>query len=169
MPKIDLITDWIVYLEVVFSTIQTIDDNKNFLNEAYIFQFLQTLFFEEDFENSKLILEKISSNINSSLISSPETVIMTHIFIGLLFEKKSLIESEQNYMLSLILIHKLYGDPRGRGSITTPLELFITSRLSILARIQGKIQDAEYSEEIFDSANFYFQNKNKSFFFFFFK
>ena len=34
--------------------------------------------------------------------------------MALLSETKSLVESEQSYMLGLLTLHKLYGDPRGR-------------------------------------------------------
>ncbi|EGR28585.1 regulator of chromosome condensation, putative [Ichthyophthirius multifiliis] len=52
--------------------------------------------------------------------------------------------------MALLSIHKLYGDPRGRGSQIVPWEQFIVWRLSIIARQQQKIHDAEYLEEIFD-------------------
>ena len=38
-------------------------------------------------------------------------------------------------MMALLILHKLYGDPRGRGSNATAWELLLTSRLSILARL----------------------------------
>lgn len=71
--------------------------------------------------------------------------------MGLLTEKKTLVESEQNYLMALISIHKLYGDPRGRGSTAIPWEILITWRLSIISRLQNKIHDAEYVEELYDS------------------
>jgi hypothetical protein len=37
-------------------------------------------------------------------------------------------------MMALMIIHKLYGDPRGRGNLSAPWELFITNRLSIITR-----------------------------------
>lgn len=39
-------------------------------------------------------------------------------------------------MMALIILHKLYGDPRGRGvALVQPWELFITWRMSILCRL----------------------------------
>lgn len=60
-------------------------------------------------------------------------------------------------MMALLAIHKLYGDPRGRGSTVVPWELFIVWRLSIIARLQGKKHDAEYVEEMYDSIQFSMQ------------
>ena len=57
-------------------------------------------------------------------------------------------------MMALLALHKLYGDPRGRGSIVIPWELFIVWRLSMIARLQGKKHDAEYVEELYDSVLF---------------
>lgn len=54
-------------------------------------------------------------------------------------------------MMGLLALHKLYGDPRGRGSTVIPWELFLVWRLSIIARLQGKKHDAEYVEELYDS------------------
>ena len=53
--------------------------------------------------------------------------------------------------MALFRVHKIYGDPRGRWSWSIPWELFLTWRLSIISRLQGKLHDAEYVEEIYDS------------------
>jgi len=37
--------------------------------------------------------------------------------------------------MALLGIHKLYGDPRGRGSSVTPWELFVAWRLSLISRL----------------------------------
>lgn len=56
--------------------------------------------------------------------------------------------------MALLALHKLHGDPRGRGAVSIPWELFILWRLSLIARLQGKTHDAEYVEEISDSVRF---------------
>ena len=55
------------------------------------------------------------------------------------------------YVMSMILCHKMYGDPRGRGCRGRVIELFLTWRLSIIYRIRNKLTEAEYVEEIFDA------------------
>ena len=54
-------------------------------------------------------------------------------------------------MMAMFMIHKLYGDPRGRGTSSLPWQLFICWRLSIISRLQGKVNDAEYIEELYDA------------------
>ena len=78
-------------------------------------------------------------------------MITIHTWYGILSENKLFADCEQSYVMALLTLHKLYGDPRGRGANGAPWELFITWRLSILSRLQGKVHDAEYSEELFDA------------------
>ena len=48
----------------------------------------------------------------------------------------------------------LYGDPRGRGNYSVPYFLFLSWKLALLGLTidNKKVHDAEFSEEIFDSA-----------------
>jgi hypothetical protein len=54
-----------------------------------------------------------------------------HTWLGILSETR-LIECEQNYLTALMIIHKIFGDPRGRGATGVAWELFLTFRLSII-------------------------------------
>ena len=110
---------------------------------------IEAYFVDQDEEQCKLISEK-TFNFATPL-SSPEMVIVIHTWAGILSETKSLPESEQHYMMALLALHKLYGDPRGRGGVAVPWELFLTWRLSIIARLQQKSHDSEYVEELFDA------------------
>mmetsp|Transcript_24849 Transcript_24849/g.22032 ORF Transcript_24849/g.22032 Transcript_24849/m.22032 type:complete len:98 (+) Transcript_24849:1210-1503(+) len=94
-------------------------------------------FGENDPENqlSYSILEKINAIVNNSPVCSPELMITIHTWFGILTENKLFVECEQSYTMALLSLHRLYGDPRGRGGYGTPWELFITWRLSILSRL----------------------------------
>ena len=63
----------------------------------------------------------------------------------------ALVDCQRNYLVALLVLHKVFGDPRGRGAVGTAIELFVTWRLSIIQRMQGKTADAEMVEELFDS------------------
>jgi len=151
IPDIDVLNDWVLCLEIICNGLQCLEGENTVLLEAYILQILETYFLEQDEDQCKLILEKLVSYLNQSLLCEPEIVVIVHTLFGIIFETKSLVECEQNYMMSLLTLHKLYGDPRGRGATGVPWELFVTWRLSIITRMQSKGHDAEYVEELFDS------------------
>ena len=151
IPDIDILNDWILCLETICNGLQCLEGDNTVLLEAYILQVLETYFLEQDEEQCKIILEKLVNYLNTSLLCEPEIVVIVHTLLGLIYETKALVECEQNYMMALLTLHKLYGDPRGRGGNGIPWELFVTWRLSIITRLQGKIHDAEYVEELYDS------------------
>ena len=153
LPNIEVLNDWVVLLESVLNGLYTPDCHQNLLIEAYIIQMTLAFFGEADNDNqlSLSILERITAFANNSPVTSPELTIAIHTWYGILSESKLFVECEQSYAIALLVLHKLYGDPRGRGGNGTPWELFITWRLSILSRLQGKIHDAEYSEELYDA------------------
>lgn len=151
IPDIDILNDWVLCLETICNSLQCLEGDNIVLLEAYILQILVTYFLEQDEEQCKLILEKLVNYLNSSLLCEPEIVVIVHTLLGLIYETKALVECEQNYMMSLLTLHKLYGDPRGRGASGVPWELFVTWRLSIITRLQSKIHDAEYVEELYDA------------------
>jgi alpha-tubulin suppressor-like RCC1 family protein len=152
LPDLEILNDWVVGLDSVLNGLYTTDGEQNFLLEAYIIQMVVSYFNESDDQASGNILEKIHSYTNGSPVCSPELTIMIHTWGGILSENKLFAECEQSYMMALLTLHKLYGDPRGRGGLAIPWELFITWRLSILCRLQGKVRDAEYIEELFDAS-----------------
>jgi len=151
IPDIDILNDWVLCLETICNGLQCLEGDNTVLLEAYILQVLETYFLEQDEEQCKIILEKLVNYLNISLLCEPEIVVVVHTLLGLIYETKALVECEQNYMMALLTLHKLYGDPRGRGGNGIPWELFVTWRLSIITRLQGKIPDAEYVEELYDS------------------
>ncbi len=152
-PGLEILNDWVVLLESILNGLCTCDGDQMFLIEAYLIQLVLAFFSENDLDNqlSLSILERINTYVNNSPVCSPELTITIHTWFGILSESKLFVECEQSYTMALLALHKLYGDPRGRGGVGTPWELFITWRLSILSRLQGKIHDAEYAEELFDA------------------
>lgn len=151
LPDAEVLNDWVVLLENTLHGVVTIFSEQNFITEIYIFQILNAFFIENDDQGCSTILDKINSFISSAYLCSPELTILTQTWYGILYEPKLLVECEQSYMMAILTLHKLYGDPRGRGGRGTPWELFITWRLSILSRLQGKTHDAEYVEELYDA------------------
>jgi len=154
LPNIEVLNDWIVALQSSLNCLYTPDSQQNLLIEAYYLQMVLAFFGEADSDNqlSQNIIDQINNLVNNSPLASPELTIIINTWYAILSESKSFSECEQSYTIALLILHKLYGDPRGRGTLAAPWELFITWRLSILARLQGRTHDAEYSEELFDAS-----------------
>jgi len=153
VPETEKINDWVVLLESVLNGLYATNGEQTFLIEAFILQLILAFFGENDTDNQPClpILERINAFANSFPVCTAELTISIHSWCGLLSESKSFADCEQSYTMALLTLHRLYGDPRGRGAYGTPWELFITWRLSILSRLQGKVHDAEYAEELFDA------------------
>lgn len=160
IPDLEVLNDWVVLLEGMLNGIVALNSEQNFLLEVYILQIMLTFFLVADDQSCSTILDKINTYMQSASLCSPEMTVVVHTWYGILTETKHFVECEQSYMVALLTLHKLYGDPRARGGRGTPWELFITSRLSILSRLQGKTHDAEYIEELFD-ATLMSLNENK--------
>ncbi|KRX08322.1 Regulator of chromosome condensation 1/beta-lactamase-inhibitor protein II [Pseudocohnilembus persalinus] len=117
LPDQESVSDFIIYIESIFTGLKSIDVQESYLIEIYAIHILYQFFIENDDEQCKILTEKIVANLNSNPINSPDLIIIIHSIIGLISEKKSLLEAEQNYVMALLTIHKIYGDPRGRGAI----------------------------------------------------
>ena len=151
LPDSERIGDWVIILESTLNNVMALNCEQNFLMEVYLLQILTAFFIEGDDISCATILEKINTYINGMPVCSPELTIVIQTWCGILSETKNLVECEQSYMMALLTLHKIYGDPRARGGKGTPWEMFITARLSVLSRLQGKRHDAEYVEELFDA------------------
>lgn len=108
--------------------------------------------FEQSLEQAKLTFEKIMTLLNNAFAYNQESLISVYLLGGMLLEDASLEDAEQQYAIALLLCNKAYGDPRGRGCRGRPVQLFLAWRLSMLTRLQDKLIDAEFAEEIYDCA-----------------
>jgi hypothetical protein len=79
-------------------------------------------------------------------------VISFYCIKGLLAEKLGGKDSIDKYLCALVLMYRLKGDPRGRGTIGHPIFMFLGWRLGLQARLLGKTLEAEYFDELFDCA-----------------
>ena len=62
------------------------------------------------------------------------------------------MEAEKSYLTATICLLQLYGDPRGRGNIGIPINLFLSWKLSLLSLAEDKkLHDSEVAEEVFDA------------------
>jgi hypothetical protein len=59
------------------------------------------------------LMEKVFHLMNSLQYCSPSLMILSNLLMGFLLEKKQIIESQHNYIMSVLLMHNFYGDPRG--------------------------------------------------------
>ena len=139
-----ILNDWVLCLEIICNGLQCLEGENIVLLEAYIMQILETFFFEQDEDQCKLILEKLVTYLNSSLLCEPEIVVIVHTLFGIIYESKSLVECEQNYMIALLTLHKL--------SVMVFLgNYFSHGAYPSLPESKAKFNDAAYVEELFDA------------------
>jgi hypothetical protein len=72
-----------------------------------------------------------------SISMSPEIISMVMMITGLWSDSSNegeLVDSERNYIASMIALMSVMGDPRGRGNTGLPIMMFISWKLQILAQ-----------------------------------
>lgn len=80
-----------------------------------------------------------------SILISPELVSTIMMITGLFNDMSEEMietfpsESEKYYIASLVQLMQVVGDPRGRGNYGTPIVLFLTWKLQLLALAGKKI------------------------------
>lgn len=76
---------------------------------------------------------------------------MMQAFVGILFEKDNIIESEKEYLMALIHYFVVLSDPRGRGAYSSNYMLALSWKSSMMAHYYKKQIDAELCEELLDA------------------
>ena len=150
LPELDTLNDWLMIIEPTFTNIQSVDSKQSFLIEPYTLIILHQI-FENNLESAKNVYDKIINTMNQISSYNPEDLITVYTIGGMILETSALVEAEQQYVMAMLLLQKLYGDPRGRGAKGRAIQLFLCWRQSILCRLQNKVKDAEYIEELFDT------------------
>ena len=97
------------------------------------------------------MLNTINKVISRAVFVPPELLIAHCMWKGLILEQRIPAFAEQHLVSALVLISKLYGDPRGRGNIGVPWQMLAASKVEYLARDENRLLDAQAASEHFDS------------------
>jgi hypothetical protein len=161
LPSLDILNDWILCLESLLKEFYSTQGSETVLLEAYIFQIFQYIFIENDIDQGIKILCKIRDLLYNCFSCPPEIVIMVETVSAILFENRNQQESEVNYIMAMIGLNTLYGDPRGRGNVGIPLGLLYAWKLELSAKAESRMHDSEFAQEIYDSILFSLNGQTK--------
>ena len=152
LPSLTVIGNCIAFVDALFRDILSICGSESILAELLILAVTLTYFQEKDINKCIQLLRRMGEILTQCVQFPAELAISYHLWQGIISETENITESEQHFVTALLLMTQLYGDPRGRGNIGVPWQMLVASKLSILCRDDGRIQDAVLAEEHFDAA-----------------
>ena len=151
LPALDQFTTLIFNIENSLKDVYSLEgDESAFLEIILVNNIL--LFISEKFEDIVKLMEKVRETLFSLSKCPLEIISVMQLFAGMLFEKENIIESEKEYLMSLIHYFNIVGDPRGRGTYSSNYLLGLAWKSSMIAHYHKKAIDAELCEEILDAA-----------------
>lgn len=139
-----------MFLESAFKDVYSIEgDESAFLEIMILYNII--LYVCDDFGEIYKNMEK-TREILFNLAKCPlEIISVMQNFAGLLFEKDNIVESEKEYLMSMIHYFVVLSDPRGRGAYSSNYLLGLTWKSSMIAHYYKKLIDAELCEEMLDA------------------
>lgn len=153
MPSFKVLEDWMKVYQTVSKDLITPCGEDSGLIEI-----LLSCVFVQAFSDRKLEIGKNLSQITAKLIEEsfyvPADLVISHFMaLGICFEEADVNAAEQSYLTALLLMTRVYGDPRGRNNIGIPWQMTAAWKLSKIAREEKRIHDAQLAEEHFDSVH----------------
>jgi len=97
-------------------------------------------------------LQKAEDIISKAVHVPSELILSFFTWGGILCENGNPGQSENSYAIALIMLFRLYGDPRGRHNRGVPYEMLVSWKLAQIARAESRTHDAFLADEIFDAA-----------------
>lgn len=140
----------VMFIESAFKDVFTIEGEESaFLEILIIFNFVLYICdeFDDIYKNMAKAREMLF-NLNKCPL---EIISIMQTFAGLLCEKDSIVESEKEYLMSMIHYFVITSDPRGRGAYSSNYLLALAWKSSMIAHYYKKQIDAELCEEVLDA------------------
>lgn len=159
LPSLSLLQEWAHVHESLYKDLITPTGHESVIIEVYLMMCSLLISKEKNSEACIGLLNKISKTIENSIKIPADLVIGYYMWNGICQEYHSISIAEQSYIAALLIMIKIYGDPRGRNNSGIPWQMFASWKLSKIAREEKRLIDAQISEEIFDSV---FMNNNES-------
>ena len=151
LPPLDQFNTLILNIENSLKDVYSLEgDESAFLEIILINNIL--LFICEKVDDIVKLMEKVRETLFSLTKCPLEVISVMQLFAGLLFERENIIESEKEYLMSIIHYFNVTSDPRGRGSYSSNYLLGLAWKSSMIAHYHKKMIDAELCEEILDAA-----------------
>ena len=151
IPTLHLIEEWANIVETLLKDMITVDGEETVIIEVLLYIITNKYFLEMDSARCSECISRIGSQINKSIYVPCELVVAYYMWSAILTEETNLAEAEQNYITSLMLMTKLLGDPRGRGNLGVPWQMLAAWKISMIAREEKRLFDAQAADEHFDA------------------
>ena len=151
LPPLDQFNSLILNIENSLKDVYSLEgDESAFLEIILINNIL--LFTCDKIDDIIKLMEKVRETMFSLTKWPLEVISVMQLFAGILFERDNIIESEKEYLMSIIHYFNVTSDPRGRGSYSSNYLLGLAWKSSMIAHYHKKMIDAELCEEILDAA-----------------
>ena len=167
MPSVSTLESWLSLWQEIYFDVVTPDGSESVVLEILI-KVIQI--HTSSYRNQDLVqnyLNMVNRYLDESIFVTAESVISYYMCLGLNYDKVDPSLAEQSYITALLLLTRLYGDPRGRNNIGVPWQMTAAWKLSKLSREEKRIQDAQLAEEHFDSifvnTSSFIQNSQKKY------
>lgn len=139
------------WIEILLKDMISIDGEEAVIMEILIEYITHSFFNETDLNKQKEAMTKLDVMMNWSIQIPAEIVVAVFVWKAMIQERNVLAEAEQSYVTALMLMTKLYGDPRGRGNIGVPWQMLAAWKIGEIARQEERFLDAQAADEHFDS------------------
>lgn len=151
IPSFLVLQEWLKVYQSIFKGIVTPSGEDSTLIEI-----LEICIFSQICHDKKSLIVKELARQSAELIDSalfvPADLVISHYMaLGIYLENFDVPAAEQNYLTALLLMTRVYGDPRGRKNLGIPWQMTASWKLSKIAREEKRIHDAQLAEEHFDS------------------
>lgn len=144
------LNDLVMFLESAFKDVYSLEGDESALLEIILINSIM-MFVSEKFDEVYKNMET-AREILFNLSKCPlEILSFMQMFAGLLWEKDNIIESEKEYLMSMIHYFVVMSDPRGRGAYSSNYLLGLSWKASMVAHYFKKQIDSELWEEILDA------------------
>ena len=167
MPSVSSLESWLSLWQEIYNDVITPSGSESVVLEILI-KIIQI--HTSSSRNQDLIqnyLNQFNKYLDESIFVTAESVISYYMSLGLNYDKTDPSLAEQSYITALLLLTRLYGDPRGRNNIGVPWQMTAAWKLSKISREEKRIQDAQLAEEHFDSifvnTSSFIQNSQKKY------
>lgn len=151
LPSLTFLEEWASIHESFYKDQLTPSGQESVIIEIYSHIIYIYISHERNAEAGLSVLQKIEKIIENIYYIEGDLIVSYYLWSGICQENFNLAISEQCNITALLLMTRLFGDPRGRNSIGVPWQMATAWKLSKIAREEKRIFDAQLAEEHFDS------------------
>jgi alpha-tubulin suppressor-like RCC1 family protein len=148
---VQMLQEWTQWIDLLLRDMVSVDGEEAVVMEIMIEYLTHSFFNDSEFAKHKEVIQKLDALLNASVHIPAEIVVAIYVWKAMIQERNVLAEAEQSYVTALMLMTKLYGDPRGRGNIGVPWQMLAAWKIGEIARQEERFLDAQAADEHFDS------------------